>query len=160
MNTAVIEFNALTDADGPRAQHQHHGLTAAGETSGLAVRIGRGIKIRSPGVEFPGAGVHHGVRPGNFRHFLRPGKGADGVVGITHFPGLGIERRGQASGKAAFEFRHVQQPAQEPFVDFGNLMNFFHADAAFQRLEHGENAPVVLLRQPDFQRFVGQRPGI
>ena len=148
----IVELDALADADGAGAQHQHRGLAFLGHKGpGLAFLAVRGVKIGGLRIEFAAAGVHHFINGlfGLRRQAVRAGEALEGVVGVAQALAGLIVFGGQAVlGQCLFKIGHLLQLGQEPAVDPGDAVDLADGDAGFQGLKHGKNAVVVHPAQP------------
>ena len=161
VNGAVIELDALADADGAAAQHDDHRLAAAFQRTGFAVPRRTGIEIRRFGGELRRAGIHHFIAEGPGGQIARSKQPPDGAVRVAH----ALEARVIALQEArfldaSFQLRHALQLIQEPPVDLGDCKNLVRGDSLFQRLEHGKQASVVLGGQAGENVRVGYGRGV
>ncbi len=161
MDAAVIEFNALSDADRPRAEHHDDVPAAAAEAPALAFLVEAGVEIGRLRVKLRTAGVHHLIAHGHARQRRPRAEAAQRGVRVAQALGLGVVLRGDAAAlQARFKVRKGAQPVQKPAVDPGQRVKALHVHARLERFKQGEEPVVVLLRQPLFQGQVGQRRGV
>ena len=141
---AVVEFDALPDADGPAAQDQDHRLSAAPERPGFADALRAGIEIGGLRGELGPAGVHHLIAEGPAGQVLRPAQAGYGGVRVAQALEARVVALLQpALRDAVFDIRHALQLVQEKEVDPRDRADLLRRHASLQRLEHGKNPPVV-----------------
>ena len=130
MDRAVVELDALTDADGAGAENEHLllvGVAALGnELLGLVILVVGGVEIRRLGGKFRGAGVDH--LEGGLRRFgqgVHARQAFDGLIQETEPLRVQIFFRRQFAGfQAHFNVGQVLQFVQEPPVNLGNVINY------------------------------------
>jgi len=149
---AVVELDALADADGAGAQHQHL-LLAGAVVHRLVFSVIGGIVVGGLGVELGGAGVHHleggddavPLPQGLHLGLSHAAQGADVAVGEAHLLGA---LQGVHIGLALTGLQlvlHVDDPleaVQEPDVHLGDVVDLLGGEAAAQGLGHHEE-PLV-----------------
>ena len=169
MDTAVIEFDSLSDAVRSAAEN-HDLLFPVRLSAGLVDLAIGGIIVGSVCFKLRGAGIDKAVDRHDADllsrlvdlHFRRMKKKRDLTVGIAHFLDLAEEGRigfqiFQRSGTLdlffeAGEFMHV---AQEPFVDHGKFMDAVHTPAALERFADVEETREIRTDQLGFNVFIG-----
>ena len=149
MDGAVVEFDALADADGAGAE-DHHRAFALGFH--FIFRAVGGVVVRSVGFKFSGAGIYHfeiGVESQFlfeifhflYRHFCKVG---DGFIRhldpFDRFQGVFGEAFLQ---EASFHFDNILDFIDEEEVDAGNAVDFFRFDAAAEGFGHHEDSFII-----------------
>ena len=172
VDAGIIELNALADADGPGAQHQHHRLAGPGMEPGFAqgfrpgtqgaslfrialsegqtqggLLIG-GVEIRRLGVELRRAGIHHAIDRLGLGQLRPAGEPAQGPVRISQALALQILGVRQPASDGGLEIRQALQLPEEEFVYFGNFVNLVYRNSGLQGFEDGEQPMIVRPMQP------------
>ena len=148
MDRAVVELDALADADGAGAQHQH--LPAVPPVvHGLVLPVIGGVVVGGGGVELGGAGVH--LLKGRNNAVLLPqgldlrllhaAEGADIAVGKAHLLGS-LQQVGVRNALAGLQLLlHVDdalEAVQEPDIHLGDVIDLLGREAPAQGLGHHE----------------------
>ena len=143
VHSGIIEFHALPNADGARAQHHHRGLV---RHHGLVLFLVGGVEIRNVGIELAGAGVDHfvhgqdavGAAQGVHFRFAHAPPLADVAVRKAH--ALGPAQRGQIArmglhfllkGDDRLDLRDEEE------IDAGDVANHDGIHAAAQQFADG-----------------------
>ena len=102
VDAGVVELNALADADGAGAQHDHRLLLPVfpDKLQGLVLaagflRVVGGVEIGGVGGELPGAGVHHLKGGLALKLHLAAGQPGNGGIGIAQLLAPGVQLLGQ-----------------------------------------------------------------
>ena len=155
VDRAVVELDALADADGPRAKHQDAlfvglaGLFLLDKGGGLVVPVVGGVEIGGVGRELGCAGIHH-LEAGAVvlhRQLLHPRQPADGLVLEAVLLGFLILFGAQdavAAGQAVFQVGQVLHLVQKPPVDLGDVVDGLVVDAPLEGLVDAEHPLGVL----------------
>ena len=143
----IVELDALADADGAGAQHQHRGLAFLGHKGpGLAFLAVGGVEIGGLRIEFAAAGIHHLIN-GFLRGTGQGGSAAEpqkGLVGIAQLLALSVGLgRKAVTGQPGFKIRQLFDLAQEPGVDAGDPVDVLQGDARFDGFKNVEQPVVV-----------------
>ena len=145
VHRAVVELNALADADRARAEHEHLLFAGGGLDFGLLV-IG-GVVVRGLGLELSRTGVYHLVdRQALDVRDILAGQLLDGLVEEAHLLGAEIQLGGDLvrRGQLLFHIDDVLELMQEEGVHRGDLVDLVNGhDTAAQRLADVEQALVV-----------------
>ena len=161
MDRTVVELDALTDADGAGAQHQHlpflRAIIRPAGPGGLVLLVVGGVVIGGLGLELGGAGVHHlegradaeGLPQGLDLLLLPAGEGGDPRVGEAHLlgPAQGVAVQ-MSVIQGVLHIHNVLEAVEEPQVVLGDLVDLLRREAPAQRLGHHKEALVVDVRQP------------
>ncbi len=135
---AVVELDALADADGAGAQHQH--LLAVAGLHSLVLPVVGGVVVGGLRVELGGAGVHHFeggddavlLPQGLDLGLLHAAQGADIAVGEAHLLGP-LQSVGGGHALAPLQLvLHVNDPLealQEPDVHLGDVVDLLGGEA-------------------------------
>ena len=162
VHRGVIELDALADADGPRAEHQHGFALAAlpcKEFGRLVFLRIRRVKIRRLRPEFRRAGVHHLINREQRVCDLLPRNLLDHLIRISHAFGLPVQRIGERfRGKACLEGNQVFKLVQKPCVDLGDRVDLRDGDACLERGKHGKETLIVAIVELFCERIAG-KPG-
>jgi hypothetical protein len=143
---AVVEFDALADADRARPDHEHL-LGRRGVC--LVLLLVRRVEVGRRRIELGGAGVHHLVdRPqsplvAQCAHLLGQPVGERADLRIAEAEALGLAQQAwrQVLGEQAPLHRHDAPEAfDEPGVDAAASGDLARVDVAADRGEHGPEA--------------------
>ena len=157
MDGAVIELNALTDADGAGTEHDDGVPPVSGEVPCVAQVVEGGIEIGGLGLELCRAGIDHliaGQAVGE-RTLCHASQPSQGLVQVAVLFALEIQRVGHGVLDLSLVIDQVLQLADEPLVDFGDVMDVLHAHALGQGLKDGEQTQVIHGSQPLVQAAAG-----
>ena len=148
VHTAIVKFDALSNAVGAAAQH-HNFLFVRNDA--LVGRFLKGaVVVRSQGREFGRAGVDQLVHP---RDAFRMSTGVhlrletrqnvcNLTVGISLAFGFPEHRHGDGvngeAGKLSFKQHQLLDLSQEPRIDFGGLEDASERNAQFEGIVHVE----------------------
>ena len=172
VHRAVVELDALTDADGAGTKDQHlflFGLALGGgcgfllgnELRGFVVAVVGGVEVGGVGRELGGAGVHHLEAGAVVLHgeLVHLGQTLDGLILEAVLLGGLVLFLGQdavALGQTVLQVGQMLHLVQEPPVDLGDLINGLVVDAALQGLVHAEHALGVLHMHMGHDLVIGQ----
>ena len=145
VNRAVVELDALTDAD--RAGAENEDLLLAGRGSDLALLVIGGVVVRGLRLELSSAGIYHLVDRqtldiGN----VLAGELLDGLVEEAHLLGADVQVGVDLLGgrQLLLHVDDVLELVQEEYVHRGDLVDLVDGhDAAAQRLADVEQTLVV-----------------
>ena len=145
MNRAVVELDALTDAD--RAGAENEDLLLAGRGSDLGLLVIGGVVVRGLCLELRRAGIYHLVdrQTLNIGNILA-GQLLDGLVEEAHLLGADVQVGVDLLGRRQLllHIDDVLELVQEEYVHRGDVVNFLNGhDAAAQRLADVEQTLVV-----------------
>ena len=148
VDRGVVELDALSDADGARAEDHDGRLAGTLKGAGLAMFVVGRIEVRCGGREFRGAGVDHfidrvPVEDAGHAEARGTGQAAQGIVRVTEFLAFFVEFLGEAVLETVFELHEVPEFVEEPAVDLRDLEDLVDRDAGLQGLEDREHPEVV-----------------
>ena len=165
MDRAVVELDALTDADGAGTKDQNlllfafGGFLALDKGGSLVVLVVGGVEVGGAGGKLGGAGINHlvaGVQLlGQNLHLSQT---LDGLIHKAHLLGGTVQLGAQHAVAAAQLQLHVGQILQlilEPPVNLGDVVDHVVGDTALQRLVHAEHTLGVLHMQMLHDFLVG-----
>ena len=172
VHRAVVELDALTNADGAGAKDQHllflgfalggcFGFLLGNELSGFVVAVVGGVEVRGVGRELGRTGIHH-LETGAVvlhRQGVHLCQTLDGLILEAVLLGSLVLLFGQhavALGKTIFQICQMLHLVQEPPVDLGDLVNGLVVDAALEGLVHAEHALGVLNMHVGHDLVIGQ----
>ena len=160
VHRAVVELDALTDADGAGAKDQNLllfrltlgsglGFLLGDEACCLVVAVVGGVEVRGVGRELSRAGIHHleagaVVLHGQGVHLCQT---ADGLILEAVLLGSLVLLHRQlavALCQTLFQIGQMLHLIQEPPIDLGDIVDDLVVDAALQRFVHAEHALGVL----------------
>ena len=151
MDGAVVELDALADADGTGAEDDDLFLAGAvlvDEFPGLVLLVKGGIEVGSLGLKLGGTGIYHligSIEP--FFGFL-PGQCCHGSVQEAHLLGLQVFVLGQFSiGQPVLHFRQLAEFIEEPAVDHGEFEDLIQGNASLDGFVDYKDALVVAVLQ-------------
>ena len=172
VDRAVVELDALADADGAGAKDEDLlfvGLMGIDELLGLVLLIAGGVEVRGLGGKLGSAGIDH-LEAADIvvhRQLFGTGQAQDGFIQEAVMLGLQILFAGQgAVFQAQLQVRQVLHLIQEPPVDLGDVIDGLVRHTALEGFVYAESALGVLYMQVlnDFlgsQLFkVGQGQGV
>ena len=162
MHRAIVKLHALTDADRPRAEHNHLFLV---RYSDLVLRPAEGgIVVRRHRLELSGTGIHHLIARQNIvavahradliARLLRDL--GDGNIGETDPLGSGEKLRCERLlRKLTLNIGDMLQLMDEPLVHLRDARDVVYGQlAAAQHLRHDEDALIVDEGKLLFQTFI------
>ena len=172
VHRAVVELDALTDADGAGTKDQHllfprlalgrcFGFLLSNELSSFVVAVVGGVEIGGVGRELGSTGIHH-LEAGAVvlhRQGVHLSQTLDGLILEAVLLGSLVLLFGQhavALGKTLFQICQMLHLVQEPPVDLGDAVDGLVVDAALEGLVHAEHALRVLNMHVSHDLVIGQ----
>ena len=153
VDRAIVEFDALADADGAGAENENlllFGVAALGnKLLSFVVLIEGGVEIRRLGGKFSGTGIDHlKGRNGVRGQRIHTGQAFDGLIQEAELLGVQILFGRQfAIFQAHLDISQVLHLIEEPPVDLGDVVDGLMRHAALEGFVDAERALGVLHMQ-------------